>query len=157
MEVEELMNPSVVTIEIPTPPRRPWRRAGSSSRHNVGPCRCARGGPAAAWDGHRPGYCTAVCGGGGEPGPDAGAGHYDPGLRVGLPRMTAGEATRLMSVQQVRRLPVVEDGRLVGIVSLADLARSQRFGWRRPRRWGRSRKISSTAASKAGQRPGRDG
>ena len=26
-----------------------------------------------------------------------------------------------------RRLPVVEDGRLVGIVSLADLARSQRF------------------------------
>ncbi|MFQ9472870.1 MAG: CBS domain-containing protein [Oscillospiraceae bacterium] len=43
------------------------------------------------------------------------------------PRDDCREATRLMSVQQVRRLPVVEDGRLVGIVSLADLARSQRF------------------------------
>ena len=32
-----------------------------------------------------------------------------------------------MSVYQVRRLPVVEEGRLVGIVSLADLARSQRY------------------------------
>ena len=37
------------------------------------------------------------------------------------------EATRLMSAQQVRRLPVVEDGRLVGIVSLADLAKSRRL------------------------------
>ena len=36
-------------------------------------------------------------------------------------------ATRLMARQQVRRLPVVEEGKLVGIISLADLARSQRF------------------------------
>ena len=36
-------------------------------------------------------------------------------------------ATQLMARQQVRRLPVVEGGKLVGIVSLADLARSQRF------------------------------
>ena len=36
-------------------------------------------------------------------------------------------ATRLMAQQQVRRLPVVEEGKLVGIISLADLARSQRF------------------------------
>ena len=37
------------------------------------------------------------------------------------------EATRLMARQQVRRLPVVERGKLVGMISLADLARSQRL------------------------------
>ena len=37
------------------------------------------------------------------------------------------EATRLMAVQQVRRVPVVEEGKLVGMISLADLARSRRF------------------------------
>lgn len=37
------------------------------------------------------------------------------------------EATRLMADKQVRRLPVVENGKLVGILSLADLARSHRF------------------------------
>ena len=37
------------------------------------------------------------------------------------------EATRLMAEKQVRRLPVVENGRLVGILSLGDLARSHRF------------------------------
>ena len=37
------------------------------------------------------------------------------------------EATRLMSLHQVRRLPVVEDGKLVGVISLADVARSGRF------------------------------
>ena len=51
-----------------------------------------------------------------------------------------------MSVQQVRRLPVVEDGRLVGIVSLADLARSQRFDMEAAQALGRSPKILSAAA-----------
>ena len=37
------------------------------------------------------------------------------------------EAARVMAEAQVRRLPVVEEGKLVGIISLADLARSQRF------------------------------
>ena len=37
------------------------------------------------------------------------------------------EATRIMSARQVRRLPVVEEGRLVGMISLSDLARSRRF------------------------------
>jgi CBS domain-containing protein len=35
------------------------------------------------------------------------------------------EALRLMARHQVRRLPVVEDGRLVGIVAQADIARSE--------------------------------
>ena len=36
-------------------------------------------------------------------------------------------AAAKMAARQVRRLPVVEEGKLVGIISLADLARSQRF------------------------------
>lgn len=36
-------------------------------------------------------------------------------------------AARLMAVKQVRRLPVVEDGKLVGMLSLGDVAQSQRF------------------------------
>ena len=38
------------------------------------------------------------------------------------PDMSTREAAELMSEHQVRRLPVVDGGRLVGIVSLGDLA-----------------------------------
>ena len=37
------------------------------------------------------------------------------------------EALRRMSRCQVRRLPVVEDGQVVGMLSLGDLARSHRY------------------------------
>lgn len=37
------------------------------------------------------------------------------------------EASRLMAAQQVRRLPVVEGGKVVGMLSLGDLASSHRF------------------------------
>ena len=38
------------------------------------------------------------------------------------PDSTTREAEKLMSDRQIRRLPVVENGRLVGIVSLGDIA-----------------------------------
>ena len=38
------------------------------------------------------------------------------------PDMTADEAAKLMGAQQIRRLPVVENGALCGMVSLGDLA-----------------------------------
>jgi CBS domain-containing protein len=38
------------------------------------------------------------------------------------PDMSTGEASGLMSDHQIRRLPVVENDRLVGIVSIGDLA-----------------------------------
>ena len=48
------------------------------------------------------------------------------------PEMTTHDAADLMSEHQVRRLPVVENDRLVGIVSLGDLAvkeaRDKRIG-----------------------------
>jgi len=37
------------------------------------------------------------------------------------------EAARQMSVGQVRRLPVVQDGRLVGMLSLGDMARTHAY------------------------------
>ena len=44
------------------------------------------------------------------------------------PDMDVGEAARLMGREQVRRLPVVENGRLCGMVSLADLAGAENAG-----------------------------
>jgi len=41
---------------------------------------------------------------------------------VGTPEMSVDEAARLMAERQIRRLPVVENGSLVGIVSIGDLA-----------------------------------
>jgi CBS domain-containing protein len=41
---------------------------------------------------------------------------------TGTPDMTIDEAKKLMSEHQVRRLPVLDNGNVVGIVSLGDLA-----------------------------------
>lgn len=46
-----------------------------------------------------------------------------PQIVSGTPDMEAEEAARLMGSRQIRRLPVVENGRLCGMVSLGDLAR----------------------------------
>ncbi len=46
---------------------------------------------------------------------------------VVFPDDDAREAGRMMAAQQVRRLPVTEDGRVVGMVSLGDLALSQAY------------------------------
>ena len=43
-------------------------------------------------------------------------------LIYGTPDMSADEAARLMAEKQIRRLPIVEKGNIVGIVSLGDLA-----------------------------------
>jgi CBS domain-containing protein len=40
---------------------------------------------------------------------------------------TVDEAAKLMAKQQIRRLPVVDNGNLVGIVSIGDLAVRQNF------------------------------
>jgi CBS domain-containing protein len=47
-------------------------------------------------------------------------------LVTGHPDMSLREAADLMGREQIRRLPVVEQNRLVGIVSLGDLALEQR-------------------------------
>lgn len=41
---------------------------------------------------------------------------------TGRPEMNVVDASRIMSERQIRRLPIVDDGNLVGIVSLGDIA-----------------------------------
>ncbi|ASS65848.1 MULTISPECIES: CBS domain-containing protein [unclassified Paenibacillus] len=43
------------------------------------------------------------------------------------PEDTAEEAGRLFAEKEIRRLPVVEDGRLIGVVAIGDLAVRDRF------------------------------
>ena len=45
------------------------------------------------------------------------------GVVTAAPGADVAEAARLMRGDQVRRLPVVDHGKLVGMVSLADMAR----------------------------------
>ena len=124
MEIQDLMNPSVVTIE---PTASAALAARLLSRHNVGAL------PVGGEDRRLRGMVTdrdivLRCV----------AAEEDPAQTLVRDIMSRGcacvsphddcrAATRLMARQQVRRLPVVEDGKLVGILSLADLARSQRF------------------------------
>ena len=44
------------------------------------------------------------------------------------PDMDAAAAAQLMGMQQIRRLPVVENGRLCGMISLGDLAGREETG-----------------------------
>jgi len=46
-------------------------------------------------------------------------------LIAAVPKMSAGDAAKLMFEQKIKKLPVVENGRLVGLVTLTDLVRSQ--------------------------------
>ena len=124
MLIRDLMNPSVVTIE---PTSSAALAARLISRHNVGAL------PVCAGDGRLRGVVTdrdivLRCV----------AAEEDPAqtpVRDIMTRCCATvspeddcrEATRLMAAQQVRRLPVVEDGKVVGMISLSDLARSRRF------------------------------
>ena len=43
---------------------------------------------------------------------------------VGDPDMQLAEATRLMFENKVKKLPIVEDNRLVGLITLTDIARA---------------------------------
>ncbi len=124
MEVKDLMNPSVISIE---PTSSAALAARLISRHNVGVlpvCSSDRRLRGVVTDRDIVLRCVAA--------------EEDPAQTMVRDIMTRNcvtvspgddcrEATRLMSVQQVRRLPVVESGKLVGMISLADLARSRRF------------------------------
>ncbi len=46
-------------------------------------------------------------------------------LIVGLPDMDLEEATKLMFKKRIKKLPVVDHGRLLGLITLTDVARFQ--------------------------------
>ena len=123
MQVRDLMNQSVVSID---PSESAALAARLLARHNLGSL------PVCGTDGGLRGIvtdrdivtrCVAA-----ETDP-----HKVPvreimsrNCAVISPEEDAAEAARLMGAGQVRRLPVLEDGRVVGMVSLGDLARSHR-------------------------------
>lgn len=124
MFIRELMNPSVVTIE---PTATASLAARLLSRHNVGML------PVCGSDQRLRGVVTdrdivLRCI----------AGEEDPAqtpvrdimsrrCTTVAPGDDCRTAAQLMAEHQVRRLPVVEQGKLVGVVSLGDLARSRQF------------------------------
>ena len=124
MEIKDLMNPSVVTIE---PTASAALAARLLSRHNVGSL------PVCGEDRRLRGMVTdrdivLRCV----------AAEEDPAQTLVRDIMTrncavvspdddAREATRLMAARQVRRLPVLEGGKVVGMVSLGDLAKCRQF------------------------------
>ena len=124
MQVRDLMNPSVVSI---TPNESAALAARLLSRHNLGAL------PVCGDDGGLRGIVTdrdivLRCV----------AAEEDPAqvpVRDIMTRNCATvspaddprEATRVMADKQVRRLPVLQDGKVVGMVSLGDLARCRQF------------------------------
>ena len=123
MEVKDLMNPSVVTIE---PTSSAALAARLISRHNVGAL------PVCGGDGRLRGMVTdrdivlRCVAAEEDPAQTPVKDIMSRNCAVVSPDDDAREATRLMAARQVRRLPVLEDGRVVGMVSLGDLARSHR-------------------------------
>lgn len=125
MQVSELMNASVVSI---APDETATLAARLLSRHNIGSL------PVCGEDGGLRGIVTdrdiiTRCV----------AAEEDPGQTKVRDIMTRGcavvspgddvrEAARKMAESQVRRLPVLENDKVVGILSLGDIALSQRCG-----------------------------
>ena len=119
MEVRELMNPSVVTIE---PTSSASLAARLISRHNVGSL------PVCSSDGRLRGMVTdrdivvRCVAAGDDPEHTRVAEIMTRRILAAEPEKSIGEAAKLMAREQVRRLPVQERGRLVGMVSLGDVA-----------------------------------
>ena len=124
MEIKDLMNPSVVTIE---PTASAALAARLLSRHNVGSL------PVCGEDRRLRGMVTdrdivlRCVAAEEDPAQTPVRDIMSRGCATVSPGADCREATRLMARQQVRRLPVVDRGKLVGMISLSDLARSHRF------------------------------
>lgn len=124
MQVRDLMSQSVVSI---SPTESAALAARLLSRHNVGSL------PVCGEDGRLKGIVTdrdivLRCV----------AAEEDPAhtevreimsrnCAVVSPNDDAREASRMMAAAQVRRLPVTEEGRVVGMIALGDLAVSQDY------------------------------
>ena len=124
MEIKDLMNPSVVTIE---PTASAALAARMLSRHNVGAL------PVCGEDRRLRGMVTdrdivLRCVAAEEnPANTPVRDIMSRNCAVVSPEDDPREASRMMAAAQVRRLPVTEEGKVVGMVSLGDLALSQAY------------------------------
>lgn len=123
MRVRDLMSKSVVTI---APEESAALAARLLSRHELGAL------PVCAADGTLVGIVTdrdivtRCVAAGEEPGRVPVRDIMSPAPSVITPETPISDAAQLMAQRQVRRLPVVEQGHVVGMLSLGDLARSRR-------------------------------
>lgn len=124
MVVRDLMNPGVVSVE---PTSTAAAAARLISRHNVGAL------PVCGGDGKLRGVVTdrdivlRCVAAEDDPAQTPVRDIMTRSCVTVSPNADCREAARLMSAQQVRRLPVVEEGKVVGMLSLGDLAKCHRF------------------------------
>ena len=123
MRVRDLMSKSVVTI---APEESAALAARLLSRHGLGALPvCAAGGTLVGIVTDRD-IVTRCVAAGEEPGRVPVRDIMSPAPSVITPETPISDAARLMAQRQGRRLPVVEQGHVVGMLSLGDLARSRR-------------------------------
>ena len=118
MEIREVMTESVVTASADAPVRQ---IAEIMRERNVGSVVLvdADGEPSALITDRDLAVSVLADGHGGDA---LAADHASSPVVTAAPGMDVEEATQLMVTHGIRRLPVVDDGRLTGIVTLDDLA-----------------------------------
>ena len=124
MKVSELMNSNVIMLK---PEDSASRAATLFARHNIGAL------PVCSKDGILRGIVTdrdvvlRCVAGECRPEETTVREIMTRGVASVSPEDDVRAAAHLMSVEQVRRLPVVKEGRVVGMISLADMARNSAF------------------------------
>jgi len=121
MKVCDIMSDRVISVEQSEPVSAAARLL---KRHNIGSL------PVVDGQGHLRGILTdrdivlRCVAADGDPRSTAVSDVMSRGIVTAAPFDAVEECVRLMSEDQVRRLPVTDQGRLVGVVALCDLARS---------------------------------
>jgi CBS domain-containing protein len=124
MQVKDLMSSGVVSI---TPEENASRAARLLARHNIGAL------PVCSTDGKIKGIITdrdivlRCLAADSQPESTQVREIMTKNVVTVSPEDDLREASRLMAEKQIRRLPVAEDGHVVGMLSLGDLARTQQF------------------------------
>ena len=124
MLVKDIMTPNVVSIN---PEENTTLAARLLHRHNVGSL------PVCALDGSLKGIVTdrdivmRCVAADGDPGATKVRDIMTRGVVSIAPSSDVQEASKIMAEEQVRRLPVMEDGRVVGMLALGDVAKTHQF------------------------------
>ncbi|MBP1940504.1 CBS domain-containing protein [Bacillus luteolus] len=122
MSVRELMTENVATV---TPSQTIQEAASIMSEYNVGSVPVVENGQLKGIVTDRDIIIRSTAQGMGSSTPVSHV--MSSNLVQGSPSMSVEEATSLMSQNQIRRLPIVENNNLVGIVALGDIATNHTF------------------------------
>ena len=118
MEIKDIMTQSVVTID---PAESVEVAARTMSRHNIGALPVCSNGKLCGMLTDRD-IVTRCLASGRDPEATAVSDVMTRQIIAARPDMDASVAANLMGSKRIRRLPVMENGRLCGMVSLGDLA-----------------------------------